>query len=406
MALLHYFYTHASAYGIKICAVNCEHGIRGEASLADSAFVKSLCENWDVPLLEYSADCLALSKERKVSLETAARDFRYECFDRILQDDRADFIATAHHREDNAETVLFNICRGASLTGASGISERKGYIRPLLSVAKEDILKYIQENNLSYRQDKTNEDESITRNAVRLKVLPTLERIIPGATSGIVRFSALAKEDDALLYELAKPLLQNFDWGVKVSFSSQKPLFCRACLLALKRLGVEKDYTLAHLELLYALQTAENGARASMPENIIGVREYDGVALYRPQNRIQEEIPFNLGSFTLGKTTVVVTSCEERRQGEGEYLDLNEIPSTAVFRTRREGDVFTKFGGGSKKLKDYLIDKKIPVRERDELIVLADGKEILAIVGVEISDKVKVKEKSKIIKLTIQKKGE
>ena len=129
MALLHYFSVHAAHWGITLCAVHCEHGIRGEASLEDARFVRDVCGAWGIELYSFSADCPSLAAARKVSLETAARQFRYGCFDRILREKKADLVATAHHCGDNAETVLFNIARGASLTGAGGISDREGYVK-------------------------------------------------------------------------------------------------------------------------------------------------------------------------------------------------------------------------------------------------------------------------------------
>lgn len=401
MALLHYLCRHAEAYDIQLSAVHCEHGIRGEASAADGAFVREICEAWGVPLFMFSADCPALAAARKVSLETAARQFRYGCFDRLLKEGKADLIATAHHMGDNAETVLFNIARGASLTGAGGISDRPGYIRPLLSVTKGEILRYLQENGVACRTDETNADEHITRNAIRLQVLPALEKIVPGASGGIARFARLAQEDDALLYELAAPLVAAGEGHAKVFFSEKKPLFRRACLSALKGMGVEKDYTAAHLEALCALKTAKNGERLSMPGNIWAVREYDGVAFYRARPREEREIPFTLGRFFLAGREFCAEECPARRAGESGYAALEKIPASAVFRTRREGDVFRKFGGGAKKLKEYLIDCKIPRRERDDLILLADGKEILAVLGVEISDRIRVDEGSRVVRLAL-----
>ncbi len=405
MALLHYLHAHAARCGIELSAVHCEHGIRGEESKADRAFVEKFCGDRDIPIFVFAADCPALASARKVSLETAAREFRYGCFDKLLREKKADCIATAHHQGDNAETVLFNIARGASLTGAGGIACREGYIRPMLSVKKEEILRYLKENGVEYRTDATNRDEHITRNAIRLQVLPVLETIVPGAAGGISRFSRLAQEDDALLYELAAPLLSVSDGCAKVVFSDKKPLFRRACLLALKSMGAEKDYTAAHLEALCSLRAANNGERLSMPENIRAVREYDGVAFYRDRPREEREIPFAVGAFSLAGRSFSVEEAAARTEGRGVlFAARGKIPPSAVFRTRREGDVFRKFGGGEKKLKDYLIDKKIPRRERDGLILLADGKEVLAVLGVEISEKIKVEKGDRAVRLCLSEK--
>jgi tRNA(Ile)-lysidine synthase len=261
-------------------------------------------------------------------------------------------------------------------------------------VTRAQIEAYLQENHLSYCHDETNDDDSVTRNALRLRVLPELERIVPGAAANINRFATLAAADDDYLYRRAMELLCE-EKGVRaVRLSDEYSLFTRACLWVLKETGVEKDYTSAHLDGLFALSKGQNGRQISLPQGVIAVKEYDRVSFYTDRadgekNTDKTEIPFGLGTFALGGVCFLVVRVEERKLGHG-YLDLSKIPQTAVFRHRREGDVFTKFGGGRKKLKDYLIDQKIPRKEREEMVFLADGKEILAIVGGEIAERVKV----------------
>lgn len=403
VALLHYLNAHAAQYGISLTAVHCEHGIRGEASCADARFVQDLCAKWGIPLFSYAQDCPALAARQKIGLEEAARNFRYHCFAEILSEGRADLIATAHHQGDEAETVLFRLCRGCSLTGAGGIRNRAGYIRPLLSVSKSEIIDYLQKNNLAYCTDESNFDERYTRNALRLEIFPALEKIIPGSSENIARFSRLAQADDELLYRLASELVNPLEsgHGYAVSRSFEKPLFTRACLLALKALGVERDYTQTHLNGLYALQKGDGGVKISLPDGIIGVWEYEKLVLYRPTSQTNPaEIAFALGTFCIGDITFSVERIKGLEPGHG-YVDLKKIPSTAVFRRRREGDVFRKFGGGRKKLKEYLIDCKIPVRERENMLFLADGKEILAVVGGEISENARVDETSDVGRICV-----
>lgn len=202
VALFHCLKECAPRCGITLSAVNVEHGIRGESSRADSAFVKELCARENVPLFFYSADIPALAKERGTGVEEAARRYRYEMFFRLLREDKADVIATAHHAGDNAESVLFNLFRGSSLTGAGGIRAfmkgaelakeiapaearalapalaGKGIARPLLGVSKAEILQYLRENNLQWREDETNADTAYTRNFLRREVLaPAREQI-------------------------------------------------------------------------------------------------------------------------------------------------------------------------------------------------------------------------------------
>ena len=392
VALLHYLRVNGGGFGISLCAAHCEHGIRGEPSLRDAAFCARLCGGWGIPLFSFSADCPGLAQEQRKSLETAARDFRYACFDSILREGKADCVATAHHGGDNAETVLFRLCRGTSLTGMGGISERDGYIRPLLGVSKAEIEGYLAENGLEYCTDETNGDGDITRNAIRMRVLPVLEEIVPGAADSINRFSALCREDDGLLYRLSEGYVEELGGGAyAVALGAEPPLFRRACLSVLRKMGVGKDYTARHLEALTALRDAQNGDRLSMPQGITAIREYGKIVFYRERDRGETgEIPFALGEFTLGG--VRFRAGTEGAVGRPGCLCVarEKIPGDAVFRNRRPGDVITQFGGGTKKLKDFLIARKVPQRLRGDLVLLASGKEVLAVLGVEISEKARV----------------
>jgi len=405
VALLHYLKGQEKACGFVLSAVHCEHGIRGEESLADAQFVKELCADWQVPLYTFFEDCPAKAVNEKISLETAARNFRRACFRTLLEENKADFIATAHHKNDDAETVLFRLARGASLTGVGGMSEVNGKIlRPFLAFSKAEIHVYAQENGLAYREDATNASTAYTRNQLRLEVLPKLEESVPGAVDNLVRFSHLAAEDDALLYEYAKPLLSmdvDLDGGqtVHLDFCQQKPLFRRACLLALKTLGVEKDYTALHLENAYALQKLQRGAKQTFPQGVEAERVEDGVLFYRKKTQTEKMCVapklFDKNGFDGGRYAVNVSSFPIEDEKNGWRIlrvDGNKIPKNAVYRFRREGDEMERFGGGRKTLKKVFNEAKTPVSEREFLPLIADvdGKEVYVVCGVEISEKVKV----------------
>ena len=175
----------------------------------------------------------------------------------------------------------------------------------------------------------------------------------------------------------------------------------RATIIALNKLGVTKDYEFVHAVSVENLKNLQSGAKITLPKGVIAKREYDSVIFSIPsQEKCQEEIPFKEGVFNLlGKTIEISATVAEKP-----YLlfDGDKIPVDAVIRTRRDGDVFTKFGGGTKKLKDFFIDKKIPVRERDFIPVIATGNKILVVLGVEISDDVKITNNStNVIKATL-----
>ncbi|MBE7077871.1 MAG: tRNA lysidine(34) synthetase TilS [Clostridiales bacterium] len=401
VCLLHYMKSQEKPYGYHLCAVHCEHGIRGEESLLDARFVEELCKEWDIPLYTFSADCPTRAEREKVSLETAARNFRKEIFKGLIEEKTADYIATAHHKNDEAETVLFRLARGTSLSGVGGMSAMNGYmIRPFLDMTRGEIEEYALKNGLTHREDSTNKERDATRNKLRLDVLPALENAVPGAIGGLVRFAEKAKEDDEFLYAMAKELVTEKDGGVLVEFSNQKPLFSRACMLALKRVGIFHDYTSVHLERAWALQSLQLGAKQTMLKGVEAKKTEKGIFFYLPSETEKEgkgvEQPFVLGTFDGGRYEVNVNTSPTSEAGVLR-IDGDELPANSVFRFRKEGDFIRCFGGGTKSLKKFFNEKKVPKEDREYIPLIAEknGSEVYVVCGVEIADSVKVTEKTK-----------
>ena len=412
--LLHYLVARQKECGYTLCAVNFEHGIRGEESVADSAFVKELCEKWNVLLYTYTADCKALANEQKLSLEEAARNFRRERYFALLEEKKADVIATAHHADDVAETVLFRLCRGSALTGARAIDkENDTFIRPLIAWTKAEIYSYARENGVPYREDSTNFIADVTRNKIRLEILPALEETVGGAKRNLCRFAQIAAEDDEYLFNLAKSLILReneaqtgdlWDSGYRLKFSQEKPLFRRACLRVLKELGLEKNYTFAHLESVYELQFLQSGTSVVLPQEIVVKKEHDKIAFFRLSNSTKNEkskaVPFQIGRFNVGRYLVCV-SFEPLQEVQNAFkvlkADYDVMRKDGVIRTRETGDTIEKFGGGKRTVKKYLIDKKVPVSKRDDLPMIAkeNSSEVYALFGVEIAESVKITEQTK-----------
>lgn len=413
VVLLHYLKNCERECGYFLSAVHCEHGIRGEESLADARFVEEYCKELGVELTVFSRDCLSRAAQEKKSLETAAREFRMEVFDRLIADGKADYIATAHHANDEAETVLFRLARG-TLSGVKGMTEEEnGRIRPILGWTRAEIEGYAQEKRLVFCVDKTNADTTFTRNKIRWEVLPKIEEAVPGATGNILRFAALHAEDDGLLYRYAEKLLTKTQTGFCVAFSEEKPLFCRACLLALKGLGVEKDYQSVHLADAFALQKSERGSMLDFPKGVVAEKGLEGVVFFLKKQETPCEkpisIPYCEEGFDGGRYEVKISKTPILPKNEWKVLrfDGGKIPDGAVFRFRQEGDEITRFGGGTKSLKKFFNEEKVPVFEREYLPLIADGagKEVYAVCGVEISEKVKVDlDTEKVFYIAIQRK--
>ena len=380
VCLLHSFKSCAEEYNISLSAIHIEHGIRGEESLRDLAFCENLCKEWAVPLKIVRADIPALSKKTGQGLEEMGRQVRYKAFSEVIESGEADFVATAHHMSDVAETVLFRLARGTALSGMRTITERNNIIRPLLETSRAEIWQYLEENNLPHVEDGTNADEQYARNYIRRTVLPAMEHISGGAAEHLARFSVLAAADDEYLYGLAQKEITVFQGDYFVPSDLPLPLFSRACLIAMKGVGVVKDFCGVHFEDIAGLRNLQSGKKISLPNGAEAAREYDSIVFYRPQAPIEER-PFIPGEW--------LTKSGKLR------VDLDTFPGSCVVRNRREGDFIIAFGGQKKTLKKYLTDKKISARAGKKLTLIANGSEILVIVGVEISDKVKVTNQTK-----------
>ena len=396
MALLHYVVAASGRYSITPVALNVEHGIRGENSLRDSFFVKKYCEDHRIPLLAYSVDAPKKAKEEKLTVEQAARILRYECFFDAVKSGKCDAVFTAHHSSDNLESVLFNLFRGTGVKGLTGIKDYGDKIfRPLVGVNKAEIDAYVKENAVPFVTDETNLSDDYTRNFLRHNVIPEIKKVFPEAERSVLRLAETLKaEDEFLDWEAVKEITFLPD-KAEIKLPLSRVLLSRAAIIALKHLGIKRDYEKVHADDVCALAEKGNGKSVDLPRGVKAVREYDKIVLYRYETHINEEIPFTCGAFTLGGVRVSVTAINAdgftaADFKDGLYGDADKIPDSAVIRFRKSGDVFKKFGGGTKSLSDFLTDKKIPRKDRDKFPVIAAGNEILCVFSVAVSDKIKI----------------
>lgn len=404
MVLLNYMLSVAKNIPAKIIALNVEHGIRGKESIKDSLFVEEFCKQNNVPLLKYSGDAISKAQQEKISIELSARLLRYAFFKQALDDGKCDFIATAHHSLDNVETVLLNVFRGSGLKGVTGIKDGLDgkILRPFLHVSKQEINDYIKEHGVPFVTDQTNFSTDYTRNKIRLEIIPKIKEIFPELEKSVNRFASIAKEEDEFLDSLAKEKISFIDGTVQIKIPLNKVLLSRAVIIALKNLGVEKDWEKAHIDSVINLSELKNSSKANLLNGIVAVKEYDKITLYKNQPVSINEIPFTVGMVSFNGTVYGINVQNESvNLKDGLYADLDKIPKTSVIRTMKNGDVFTKFGGGTKKLCDYFTDKKIPERLRKLIPLVCDKNEIYVILGVAVSDKIKVDNNTKtIIKFT------
>lgn len=392
MALLDYLKSSADETGITVKALNVEHGIRGDESVRDSEFVKKYCSEHGIELDCRSVDCIALKQQTGTTLEQAAREARYSFFEQALQSGFCTKVATAHHADDNAETVLLRILRGTGTKGLSGISpKRGGIVRPFLKTTRKQIDQYVENKNIPYVDDATNFAVEADRNFLRNSVIPLLKQRFPSVTESLLRLSENAAEENGFVDSCVPPIECGEGFAVVKLVGQENFVLKRQFEKAFLHLGVYADVEKRHFDLLVSLASSEAATMLNMPHGVVAVKESDGLRFYKNADFEKCEIPFAEGTYEfLGGTIEIRQKTVEDKL----YFDFDAVPPTAVVRARRDGDYINKFGGGKKSLGDYLTDKKIPLYLRDRLAVVADGSRVLIVSGVDVSRDVRVTDKT------------
>ena len=418
----------------SIEAVHVEHGIRGAESLRDADYVKDLCERLDVPYQVYSVDVPEYAEEAGVGLEEAARKLRYEVFERLALEMGAK-VALAHHKEDNAETILFQLVRGSSLAGLCGMQpvrkEQNGvcYIRPLLCFHREEIENFLETYDMDWCTDSTNAELEYSRNFLRAKVIPDLTQVNAQAVEHINQAAAHLTEMKAYLDSETERLwsqIATVDDKITLDIEKlqqlpvvmQRQIAYKAIVETANR---KKDITSAHVDDLLELSKGQSGKRISLPYGMtawkeftnlhVSVMEEDEVlsATYQVFPEVLEEILVGESDivFAIGDGGETI-SCRILKKGEElleiprktytKWLDYDKIKQGFCIRTRRSGDYFISDAKGHrKKLKQYFIDEKIPVSQRDKMWLITKENEVLWVVGGRISEDVKVTPETKYI---------
>lgn len=407
-------------------AVHIEHGIRGKESLEDAAFVENLCRQWQIPLHLYSYDVPALAKEWKVSMEEAARKARYEAFQRAAEEAQGTVTAVAHNQNDQAETLLFHLARGSGLKGLSGMQPvREGLIRPLLCLSREEIEGLLAKEGISYRTDSTNLQREYTRNKLRLEILPEFTREINAKSAlHMAQAAEHIRKAQAYLEKQAGELAKKYTIQQNGACLVDRGALCReeeimqeyVLRLCLERLSEGlKDLGAVHLEALRSLLEAQSGRGVDLPGGLRGENDQKWLRIYKktqePEPAFLNE-PLLIPGLVHVPGYIVQTELLEVLPGKKQNIpektytkcfDYDKMKHTVRLRNRQAGDYLViNAAGGRKKLKDYLIAEKIPKRERSQMLLLADGQEIVWAVGRRISETYKVTEHTKkILKIQI-----
>lgn len=409
--------------GFELRVVHVEHGLRGEESLQDAAFVERLCKERGVDFQCFPVDVREAAEAEGLTLEEAARELRYGIFSMAAKNWGGAKIAVAHNRQDDAETLLFHLARGSGLHGLCGIAPVRGnIIRPLLHTDREEILAYLKKEGQEYRTDSTNSDVHYSRNRIRNQVLPELQKINPQVCRHIQGTADLVKETLSYLENQVESAEKNCVSPLAEGLQIEKEAFfqydrvirnqiLRRALYALT--GSGKDIEQVHFHMIEELFFKQTGRRITLPCELEAYRSYDGVCLKRRgeredqteefclsleelENAGEEGIRFGPFMARLMENPVFLEKIPQKTYTK--WFDYDKIKDNLLARKRREGDYFLcDEAGHSQKLKRYFVNEKIEAHKRDQIWLLAEGSHILWVAGYRISACYKIKKETKKI---------
>lgn len=372
--------------GKRVCAVHVNHGLRGADSDEDECFVRSLCAKWQVPLRVYHAQPPARASENW------AREARYAYFRQAMAETGAEALVLAHHRDDQAETLLLHLLRGAGLTGLGGMAEDTTVdgmriLRPLLAYSRQELHELLAGVGQCWREDASNSDPRYLRNALRAQALPLLERLVPGAAERLATTAKLLRADEAVLSGLTERFLRGHGGADALplkALQAEPEGMQRRILRAwwADRAGrtlPERTLSSRQTDALLCLLNAPAASRCNLPDDWHGQRGWTHVHLIPPHP--VEPMP----PQRLTESPLIVVQPFDGAAGDGrrsQAIPSAWLPELTV-RTRQTGDWIVPFGSsGRQSLQDYLVNRRVDAPFRDQLPLVCRGSEVLLAGGV------------------------
>lgn len=398
VALLDALISLKEKYNLTIYAAHINHGLRGLESERDESFCKILCENYKIKLFVKRANVREMAKAQKLSEELCGRNVRYSFLDETAKRFNAK-IATAHTASDNAETLIFNLTRGAGINGAGGIAPvRSNIIRPLIEVTRSQVEQYCSNNKLEYVTDSTNLSDDYTRNRLRHRVIPNLKDQNPQFELAALHFSQFAREASQYLENQAAAALD--ECKTEFGYSCRRLLgydeiITKTALAVLCKQNAKTTPEHKHIELL--LDAVKNGGAVELSKVCTAVSK-QGVLRFVNTNIQADSINIPLNN------RVEISLKEKLYIAELNSFDVTE--NTFVFRFRKSGDVFSPQKRKiTKSLRKLMNELKIPSELRDNLLVLADGSTILWCESIGFSSEGAALNKQNKLKIQVKNRG-
>lgn len=423
VSLFHFLCNIQSQYNLTLVGVHIHHGIRGIDADSDADYVEQLCKSYNIKCEIFRYDIHKEAVELKVTEEEAGRIIRYKVFAQVLKKYDANKIAVAHNMNDQSETLIMRLFRGTGLRGLTGIPPiRDNIIRPLIQCSRESIEQYCQENNLEYKKDYTNDMNIYTRNKIRLQLIPWIkENFNPSIIYTLSKMSMLLQEEEdyiegqaKLAYKLCTVSQNNKKVQLSINALKNYPdvIKKRVIRIALQYLRKDlHDIELTHIVEAIKLINKDTGKKINLTEGIIIEKQYSVLCFYMNNKKINKNYCYNInlnGELYIEEANLYIKSeikykdCanffgEKSNNLCTKVFDYDKINDNVNIRTRLAGDKIYLKGSGTKKLKEFFIDIKLPREQRNTIALLAAGENIIWVLGHRTSGAYDIDENTKTI---------
>jgi tRNA(Ile)-lysidine synthase len=398
--------------GYNCLAAHCNFHLRSEEADRDEQFTETFAQNRHIPFFKKDFDTSSVAKERAVSIEMAARDLRYEWFEKLRKKEKAAAIVVAHHQDDSIETLLLNLIRGTGIKGLTGIKPRNGFVvRPLLCVSKTEILLYAGTEKLPFVTDSTNKQDEFTRNKIRLQVIPLLKTLNPSVNEALIQtmnnLNEAAKIYEAEIEKALQSVWDKEKNSIDIPALKNFPSSETILFELLKKFGFGKEV----IADIHKAIDAQPGKVFYSPTHRL-VKDRDAFLLSRFETHHETETSYLIQPETniLEMPFLMEISCidndnnqEIDKQRHIAHLDRDKLQFPLLLRKWLPGDKFIPYGmKGFQKLSDFFNNHKISMPEKENAWVLTSGKDIIWLVNYRIDSRFGISEHTRkkiIIKL-------
>ena len=399
--------------GFAFSIAHCNFKLRGEESEGDEAFAQALAEKYGVPFFVQQFDTEIYAGANKVSIQVAARELRYSWFHQLISRSTGQppHLLTAHHADDNIETILMNFFKGSGINGLKGILPKQAnIIRPLLFATKDDILVFAKENNLSYREDSSNSSDKYTRNYFRNELIPGIEKVFPGVKENLLKNASRFREINSIYLSAIKTIKSKlvFKNGSEYHIPVWKLQQTEGMLSVLYEIIKDFDFTAHQVEEVAKLLGSESGKYVqSASHRILRNRKWLIISTLREEEdsiHVIEDagscVYYTKGKLVIEKETMPVRISSESHIAQ---LDASGIIFPLMLRKWKTGDYFYPLGmPKKKKINRFLSDLKLSSNQKQEVWVIESDKKIIWIVGQRIDHRFRITDSTReVLRLSL-----